>query len=738
MPFFNIPSGGGGDGLPVLTGESAPNDSVGSNGQLFIDTLAGRLYVKAAGTWGAGIDVGGAADWSELTGKPVEFPPAAHGHAIADVAELQAALDAKQAAGSYASATHSHVAADITDLATSVVTSVNGQTGAVTITADTPASSWEEIVNKPTTFPPESHTHTAADITDFATAAALYGPVVSVNGQTGAVVIDAGASDWSEITNKPAAFPPESHTHQVADVQNLQAILDGKSDDSHSHAIADVNGLDTALSGKADVIHTHEISSVNGLQAALDAAGATSVIDGGDYVGTFVTPLPTIQITSQPTNQTVYAVSTATWSATEATTNQSNAGAWTIVSNGYGNVVFLTEQGLFYSFDGEAWYFNGQDWPTLAGNASYLLDRDAIIGGYANGKWVFVDQNNTTSLVSNRSQGTSYSLTPNNGFELPFNQNYSNQPRGGQRRIVFGNNLWLAAGTLQYTSIPYGSNQTYGFFHNKLQRSTDGVTWTKVSLPGGAFELIEALAFDSAQSRFVMACTFSSVSNSGYPQKHYRIYYSNDGIGWTAATVPELASGTTLFQWNIRTVAAWGGGKFVVKPNYNTSDVYVSSDGINWTKHTGPTFVANDLLYDGAFFVAIGDGIYATSADGITWTNRAVDAGNWWSAGLVGSKTIAKPDTNSPNSTLVIDRVIAESGGTATFSVSASISSGSLSYQWQRSLNAGATWSNISGATLSTLSFTATPADTGQRYRCQISADGVPSVTTDSVTLTVF
>jgi len=62
------------------------------------------------------VELGGAPAWDSVTGKPAEFPPAAHEHLAADVTDLQALLDAKQAAGSYAAAVHSHVAADVTDL----------------------------------------------------------------------------------------------------------------------------------------------------------------------------------------------------------------------------------------------------------------------------------------------------------------------------------------------------------------------------------------------------------------------------------------------------------------------------------------------------------------------------------------------------------------------------------------------------------------------------------------------
>lgn len=200
MPFFNLPSGGGGDGLPVLTGEGAPNDSVGANGQLFIDTLDGRLYVKESGTWGAGIDVGGAADWSELTGKPSTFPPSSH----------------------------THTASEISDFATAAalygpVVSVNGQTGAVVIEAG--SSDWSEITNKPSTFPPAAHNHTVAEITDFATQAALYGPVVSVNGQTGAVVVDAGPA-LSDALPLPLGIASAGTSADAARADHVHAAVD--------------------------------------------------------------------------------------------------------------------------------------------------------------------------------------------------------------------------------------------------------------------------------------------------------------------------------------------------------------------------------------------------------------------------------------------------------------------------------------------------------------------------------
>lgn len=75
-------------------------------------------------------------------------------------------------------------------------------------------------------------------------------------------------------------------------------------------------------------------------------------------------------------------------------------------------------------------------------------------------------------------------------------------------------------------------------------------------------------------------------------------------------------------------------------------------------------------------------------------------------------------------------------GGNVTFTTSAS--GGPLTYQWQRSTDAGLTWSNISGATATSLTLTEVPQTANAyRYRCVISAGPCGSVTTTAATLTV-
>lgn len=79
-------------------------------------------------------------------------------------------------------------------------------------------------------------------------------------------------------------------------------------------------------------------------------------------------------------------------------------------------------------------------------------------------------------------------------------------------------------------------------------------------------------------------------------------------------------------------------------------------------------------------------------------------------------------------------------GETESFSVSATrTGSGSLTYQWQKSNDAGATWANIVGATSASYTTGALTVadDNGDKYRVIVSLTGAESVTSTAATLTV-
>jgi len=75
----------------------------------------------------------------------------------------------------------------------------------------------------------------------------------------------------------------------------------------------------------------------------------------------------------------------------------------------------------------------------------------------------------------------------------------------------------------------------------------------------------------------------------------------------------------------------------------------------------------------------------------------------------------------------------------ATFSVTASATTGSLVYQWQRRTSSTAKWTNVSGATSSSLALTGlTTTSSGYQYRVKLtSSAGAEEVISNTATLTV-
>jgi len=121
--------------------------------------------------------------WTGVTGKPSTFTPSAHTHTIANITNLQTALDGKAAS---------------------------------------------------------SHTHTKSQITDFPTS--IKNPtsvVIKLNGGTteGTNMFTYDGSTAKSINITPAGIgaAASAHTHAIGNVTGLQSALDGKAASSHTH-----------------------------------------------------------------------------------------------------------------------------------------------------------------------------------------------------------------------------------------------------------------------------------------------------------------------------------------------------------------------------------------------------------------------------------------------------------------------------------------------------------------------
>ena len=148
----------------------------------------------------------------------------------------------------------------------------------------------------------------------------------------------------------------------------------------------------------------------------------------------------------------------------------------------------------------------------------------------------------------------------------------------------------------------------------------DGITWTATTMPSLALWTSVCYGGD----KYVAVAEGSA-----------KAAYSTDGITWTAATLPSTEGWSSV---------CYGGGKFVAVIADSNVAAY-STDGITWTSTTMPSLTLwSSVCYGGDKYVAVAEDSdkAAYSTDGITWTaaNLPVQA-LWTSVCYGGDKYVA-------------------------------------------------------------------------------------------------
>ena len=162
-----------------------------------------------------------------------------------------------------------------------------------------PDPTWENIQNKPTDYPPSTHTHTKSQITDFAHTH----QIAQVKGLQTA--LDAKQPVGNYATNTAL-------TQGLASKVNTSTYTADKSTFALKTEIPDTSGLATktqlsgyatttaltqGLAGKANATHTHAIENVTGLQDALDEkvsiTGNETINGTKTFASSPIVPTPT-------------------------------------------------------------------------------------------------------------------------------------------------------------------------------------------------------------------------------------------------------------------------------------------------------------------------------------------------------------------------------------------------------------------------------------------------------------
>lgn len=288
-----------------------------------------------------------------------------------------------------------------------------------------------------------------------------------------------------------------------------------------------------------------------------------------------------------------------------------------------------------------------RDTYSLSNSANEWVKINSVKGlasTYANNRFVIVGDSNNSYYSEN---GIDWgAVVGYGGISLAYaNSRFISVGSGGQIYTSANNGLtWQGAGSSidgnnSFADITYGANNFVAVgVSGTIAYSTDGANWTKSIFnavepnENSEFKTVTFGYDGDGNGRFVAAG-----SNAfGSPAI---IYYSNDGVTWTASTYNIAPPGSSGFLTTTYGYDSNGNGRFIAAGSGYDNDpaiIYYSTDGTAWTKgnynivpKNGSSFYS--LASASGKFIATGyeslsdPAIIYHSDDGATWTKGTYD-----------------------------------------------------------------------------------------------------------------
>ncbi|MFZ1529239.1 MAG: reprolysin-like metallopeptidase [Ferruginibacter sp.] len=356
----------------------------------------------------------------------------------------------------------------------------------------------------------------------------------------------------------------------------------------------------------------------------------------------------------------------------------------TVVCAGSNATFSSTANGTGLSYQWQLSTNGGGTWSNIAGATSASFTETSVINGMDGYQYRVVVSGTCapTSVISNAA-----TLSVGNPSA------FTAQP--GATTVCAGQNA-------SFNATATGSSLTY-----QWQQSTDGgASWTNIAGATTASLSLTAVTVPMSGTQYrlqVFSCTPTPIiSNTAVLTVN-----TNTAINTQPAAVTLCSGSTTNFS-----VAAVGTGAA-----YQWQ--YAASCGGGFTNIAG----ANAASYSISGTAVSNAGAYQVVVTGACNT--------------VTSNCVALV-VNSPVSVTTQPADVSVCLPTNTTSISIAASGTAVTYQWQQSTDAGATWANISGATGATLNLTGLTATmNGYRYRAQLAGTCTSSLTSSVATLTV-
>lgn len=152
-----------------------------------------------------------------------------------------------------------------------------------------------------------------------------------------------------------------------------------------------------------------------------------------------------------------------------------------------------------------------------------------------------------------------------------------------ESKYVSGADWWAASlpSSGGWEKVTYGNGKFVAVGEGKAAYSTDGISWTGVTLP---FKTWRSVAYGDRKFVAIAAQSREAV-------------YSTDGVTWAAATLP-----SAIYWQNV----TYGGGKFVAVSTLSSNEAAYSTDGITWRAATMPSSAYwRCVTYGNGKFVAV-------------------------------------------------------------------------------------------------------------------------------------